>query len=122
MIDAFLTVDQWPEPDGEGSYILHRRGDRIAVSEVEFERLSRGGAAVLASEAAVESGAEPVEPEAEPEPVESGAAEKSTHKAPARPRKAGTVDAWRAYAKAVGVKTDGLDKAEIIAACEAAGK
>lgn len=118
MIDAILTVDQWPEPDGEGSYILHRRGERITVSEVEFERLSRGGAAVLASEA----GVEPVEPEAEPEPVESGAAEKSTHKAPARPRKAGTVDAWRAYAKAVGVKTDGLDKGGIIAACEAAGK
>lgn len=84
-------------------------GDIADLDEVTAARLIKSGAAV-ASDGAVP------EPVAEPEPVlEAEPTSDPTPAGPERPKNAGRLEDWQAYARARGVDPKGMTKPEIIA-------
>lgn len=139
MADYVLTASSWDEPDGDGGFRRHRRGDLVTLDPSDAERLLRAGALIPVADHEpnhddisldevrgrhAEKAAATSEPEPEPDDSADAVddADEPSASVPERPRRAGSRADWYAYALATGVLTaaqaEDLTKAQIISAVE----
>jgi len=108
-----LVAARWRPPGAEAPMVA---GDVADVDEVDADRLIRAGLAVPADAAtAVEAPAPEPEPEREP-PAEAPVEDAPVSEAEVtKPKRVARLEEWQAYARAMGVGTNGKSKAQLIA-------